>query len=320
MKNEILFLEPRFKQMIWGGNRLRTDWNYDIPGENTGECWAVSAHPNGDCVVENGTYQGKTLSQLWTDEPAMFGNVDKNGNIKEDKFPLLIKIIDAKEDLSIQVHPDDVYANAHENGSFGKTECWYILDCPEDAVLVVGHHASDREEMQKMIKDGRWKDFLQEVPVKKGDFIQIDPGTLHAIKGGIMLLETQQNSDITYRVYDYDRISDGKPRQLHIEQSMAVTQVPAAPVEKCIFHVAEGTKNQIQILMENQYYQVSRVEVEGEIVWSQTETFRIVTVLEGSGLIGGQTVKRGDHFIIPADYGEVKAEGSMTLFMSTPGK
>ena len=205
--------------MIWGGERLGTDWPYQIPGEGTGECWAVSAHPNGDCTIKEGIYAGKTLSQLWEEEPALFGNTGL------DRFPLLTKIIDAKTDLSIQVHPDDTYAKAHENGSLGKTECWYILDCEEDSALVIGHNAKDKEELTAMIREGRWNAFIRELPVKKGDFIQIDPGTVHAIKGGIMLLETQQNSDITYRVYDYDRLTEGKPRQLHVEQSIDVITV-----------------------------------------------------------------------------------------------
>lgn len=317
---QIIFLEPQFKQMIWGGNKLRTEWDYEIPGDDTGECWAVSAHPNGDCKVAAGPYAGKTLSRLWTEAPTLFDNVDSAGNLKEDKFPLLIKIIDAKADLSIQVHPDDAYAKVNENGSFGKTECWYILDCPKDATLVIGHNAGSREEMEEMIRQGRWNEFLQEVPVKKGDFIQIDPGTLHAIKGGIMLLETQQNSDITYRVYDYDRLSDGKPRPLHIEQSMAVMQVPAAPTSECMFHVEDGADNEIQVLVENQYYQVSKLKVSGVSSWEQEEGFRIVTVLEGCGLVNGTMVKKGEHFILPAGYGKVVAEGEMVLFMSTKGK
>jgi len=195
--SEILFMAPVFKQMIWGGNKLGSKWGYAIPGENTGECWAVSAHPNGDCTIKEGTFAGKTLSQLWTEEPQLFG--DTTG----DRFPLLIKIIDANDDLSIQVHPDDIYAGKNENGSFGKTECWYILDAPEGATLVIGHNAKDKAELEDMIHNGRWEEFLREVPVKRGDFIQIDPGTVHAIKGGIEILETQQNSDITYRVYYY---------------------------------------------------------------------------------------------------------------------
>ena len=191
---EILFLNPVFTKNIWGGTKLREDFGYDIEGDDIGECWGVAAHQNGDDTIREGKFKGKKLSELWKEEPQLFGNVDI------DRFPLLIKIIDAKADLSIQVHPNDEYAKVNENGSFGKTECWYIIDCPENASLVIGHNAKTKEELSDMIHEGKWKEFIREIPVKKGDFIQIDPGTVHAIKGGLMILETQQNSDITYRV------------------------------------------------------------------------------------------------------------------------
>ena len=320
MKNrELIFLQPLFKQMIWGGRRLGSDWGYDIPGENTGECWAISAHENGDCPVAAGTYEGKTLSRLWKEEPELFGNVDKEGNLRREKFPLLTKLIDAREDLSIQVHPDDSYAGLHENGSLGKTECWYILDCPEDATLVLGHHAATRQEMEEMISRGRWQDFLQQVPVKKGDFIQINPGTLHAIKGGIMLLEIQQSSDITYRVYDYGRLSGGKPRQLHLAQSLEVMQVPAAPVEECLQSVKEGQPNRIQLLAENSYYKVSRLEVRGRMEWEPEDEFCMVSVLEGCGTLNGTEIKRGQHFLIPCEFGKICLEGCVTMMIASPG-
>ena len=154
------------------------------------------------------------------------------------------------------MHPDDTYAGANENGSFGKTECWYILDAPEGATLVIGHNAKDKAELTDMIQNGRWEDFLREVPVKKGDFIQIDPGTVHAIKGGIEILETQQNSDITYRVYDYNRLTDGKPRELHIEKSLDVITVPAKSVKDSVISVAQGEKNAMNLLMSCGYYRV----------------------------------------------------------------
>ena len=172
----ILFLNPVFTHNIWGGTRLRTDFGYEVEGDDIGECWGVAAHQNGDDTIREGIYAGKKLSQLWKEEPGLFGNVDI------DRFPLLIKIIDAKDDLSIQVHPNDEYAKVNENGSFGKTECWYIIDCPENASLVIGHNAKTKEELSDMIHQGRWKEFIREIPVKKGDFIQIDPGTVHAIK------------------------------------------------------------------------------------------------------------------------------------------
>lgn len=308
---EILFLGPVFKQVIWGGDRLASEWGYDIPGSNTGECWAVSAHPNGDCAIKGGTFAGKTLSQLWTEEPVLFGGA------AGDRFPLLVKIIDAKEDLSIQVHPDDAYASEHENGSMGKTECWYILDAPDDASLVIGHNAKDKEELTDMVRNGRWTEFLREVPVKKGDFIQIDPGTVHAIKGGIEILETQQNSDITYRVYDYGRLTDGKPRQLHLDKSLDVITVPAKSVEDSIFHVKEAVGDQMVSLISCKYYHVWKIDVEQQFRFRQEHPFLIMSVLDGSGSINGQPVKKGDHFILPDGFGEIELQGRLELIAST---
>lgn len=309
-KKEILFLNPVFKQMIWGGRKLADKWHYDIPGDNTGECWAVSAHPNGDCTVKGGSYDGKKLSALWAEAPELFGNTNS------DRFPLLVKIIDAKDDLSIQVHPDDAYAGRNENGSFGKTECWYILDAPEGASLVIGHNAKDKEELADMIRNGRWKAFLREVPVKKGDFIQIDPGTVHAIKGGIEILETQQNSDITYRVYDYDRLTDGKPRELHVEKSLDVITVPARAAEDSVLSAAGGEKNEMMLLVACKYYRVWKLAVENRACFDQKYPFLIMSVIEGEGKIDGHPVKKGDHFILPDGYGETVVEGKLQMIAS----
>lgn len=312
VKKEILFCEPVFKQMIWGGNKLETAFDYQIPGDNTGECWAVSAHPNGDCTMKEGTYAGKKLSELWQELPELFGNTGL------DRFPLLIKIIDAKTDLSIQVHPDDAYAGVNENGSLGKTECWYILDCEEGSKLVVGHNATSKEELTQRIEKGQWGELIREVPVHKGDFIQIDPGTVHAIKGGIMLLETQQSSDVTYRVYDYDRLSDGKPRQLHIKQSIDVITVPAAPAEESVMHPAGRLQpNCLNELISCSCYKVWKVNVTAPMTIEQNYPFMIMSVISGDGIVESQMVKKGDHFIIPAGYGEVKMQGNMELIVST---
>ena len=141
---ELLFLEPVFKEAIWGGTKLRDSFGYDIPSDTTGECWAISAHKNGDCKIAGGRYDGRYLSQLWEEEPELFGNYPGS------QFPLLIKIIDAKNDLSIQVHPDDAYASEHENGSLGKTECWYVLDCEPGTKIVIGHNAKDKKELEEI--------------------------------------------------------------------------------------------------------------------------------------------------------------------------
>ena len=218
--HELIFLEPVFHEKIWGGRELADDWGYKIPDGPIGECWAISAHPNGDCKVAGGTFDGKYLSEVWENHREVFGAVPDGRGGEAEQFPLLIKIIDAKDDLSVQVHPDDEYAEKNENGSLGKKECWYVLGCKEGGTIVVGQKAKDAVEFQQMVNEGRWSDLLNEVPIHKGDFFQIDPGTIHAIKGGTVILETQQSSDVTYRVYDYDRKqADGDRKSTRLNSS-----------------------------------------------------------------------------------------------------
>ena len=309
---ELLFMEPVFKEAIWGGERLRDIYGYEIPSDHTGECWAVSAHKNGDCRIASGTYVGWHLSQLWEEHRELFG-AEAAGEV----FPLLVKIIDAKADLSIQVHPDNAYAAEHENGSLGKTECWYVLDCDPGATIVIGHNAKDKNEVKEMIEGKRWTDFIRQIPVKKGDFFQIDPGCVHAIKGGTLILETQQSSDITYRVYDYDRLSDGKPRQLHIQQSIDVITAPYVEnVEDKPFLEEDSDQVKKLHLVTCPYYTCSKVDVTG--VWENDfgGGFTNVSILEGSGKVDGTPVKKGQHFIIPANYGCCRFEGQMSLIYS----
>lgn len=310
-KKPILFLEPVFKQMIWGGNRLREKYGYHIPSENTGECWGIAAHPTGDCVIADGVYQGRTLSHLWKEQPELFGNPE------EKEFPLLIKILDAREDLSIQVHPDDAYARENENGASGKTECSYILDCPENAELIVGHNARTKEELQEMVSKGEWNRLIRRVPIKKGDFIQVEPGTVHAITKGLLLLEIQQNSDVTYRIYDYDRLQNGKPRQLHIKQGLDVIQVPATPVEQCIKNVNHLPKDKMNLLLSNQCFSVWKLDLTSSFEVEQNYPFLTVSVMEGEGSIDGQPIKKGDNFILPSGYGNAIFEGQISLMMTS---
>lgn len=306
---DIIFLEPIFKTAIWGGKKLGTMFDYDIPADNTGECWAISAHSNGDCLIAYGQNKDRSLSWLWDNHRELFGNV------KGDVFPLLIKIIDAKADLSIQVHPDDKYAMVNEKGSLGKTECWYILDCDEDARIVIGHNAKDKEELKQMIKNKRWMDLINVRPIKKGDFFQINPGTVHAIKGGTVLLETQQSSDITYRLYDYDRLDNGKPRELHIDKSIDVITCPHVDV-KTRGDIIKGEAYSIEELIKSSYYTVKKVTLDGEVDFTQDKPFLNVSVIEGQGEIDGRTIKKGSHFILPYGYGDYQLKGTMDLIIS----
>lgn len=314
-----------FKQVIWGGSRMRDEYGYDIPGDDTGECWAISAHRNGDCVISGGEYEGRTLSWLWKNRPELFGRKADDGKV----FPLLVKIIDAKQDLSIQVHPDDRYAAEHENGSSGKTECWYILDCDPGATIIIGHNARTKEELESMINKGDWNGFIREIPVKKGDFLQIYPGTVHAIKGGTMILETQQNSDLTYRVYDYDRVWNGSPRQLHIQQSIDVIGVPFTGSEardkgEPLRRLDEGTDTDTgaascEPLIRCDYYQVWKLNVNGSARYAQDRPFMLCSVIDGEGRVSvdDRPVRKGDHFILTAECREVLFTGRLSLICSS---
>lgn len=306
---EIIFLESIFHEKIWGGTKLKDQFGYKIPSSQTGECWAVSAHPSGDCSIKNQRYKGKTLSWLWENEKDLFGNP------KEDKFPLLTKIIDAKDDLSVQVHPDDEYASKHENGELGKTECWYILDCDEGAELVLGHYAADKAHLRKFIEKGQWETLLKKVPIKPGDFFYIPAGTIHAIGKGTLILETQQSSDLTYRVYDYDRLENGKPRQLHVEKTIDVTTAPHVdyPVDREITQLENSTKEH---LVSEKYFSVYKLNVFGRQEISEGKKFKIVSVLKGEGTIDGMNIRKGDHFIIPYNYGSFTLDGDLNLIIS----
>ncbi len=301
--------KPVFSHTIWGGTKLRTDWGFNETGDDIGECWTIAAHPHGDVSVSGGKYDGMHLSELWAEHRELFGNTEG------DRFPLLIKIITASDDLSIQVHPDDDYAKKNENGSLGKTECWYIVDCEKDSKLVIGHNARTKAELEEMIDEGRWTEFIREIPVKKGDFINIVPGTVHAIKGGITVLESQQNSDITYRVYDYDRMQNGLPRELHIDKSKDVITVPALSVDKSV--ISEDGLSGVKKLLSCKYFDVFRINVDGEETFSEKRPFLLASVIEGNGEADGEKIKKGDAFMLPSGYDKLSFKGRMKIIISS---
>ena len=320
---QILFLKPILKESIWGGTRL-AEFGYDLPSDHVGECWGISAHPNGCSSVVGGAYDGRRLDDLWREESALFGrssSADERPDNWEAEmtmrygFPLLIKLIDAQDDLSIQVHPDDAYALANENGALGKTECWYVLKAEEGAEIVIGHHAKTKDELERMVREGRMRELIREIPVKAGDFFQIEPGTIHAIKKGTMLLETQENSDITYRLYDYDRLQNGKKRPLHIEQSLAVIKVPYVdnPAEPQVKKVPGAV---ITRFVTCTFYTVYLTEIDGTAKIPLSGMFHTMSVIEGEGFLDGSKVRKGDHLILSAGYGEACAVGHFTAVVT----
>ena len=307
----ILKIKPVFKEMIWGGHKLKDEFGYDIPSDSTGECWAISGHKNGDCEIEDGEYASKSVSWLWQNHRELFGDVEG------DQFPLLVKIIDAKNDLSVQVHPNDEYANVHEN-SLGKTECWYVLQADEGTKMVMGHHVKTKEEFIQAIENDDYDHLLNSFEINKVDFFYIPSGTLHAICSGSLIYEAQQSSDITYRVYDYHRKDkDGNERQLHVQQSIDVTTVPSNNESNKLFentHLDHGSKTRY---VHSEYFIVDCYRMDGENTIVNDKPFQMVSIIEGEGTMDGQEVKKGDHFIVCSDQKEVSYDGRMTIMITT---
>ena len=308
MKN-LLFMKPYCREVIWGGQRLKEIYGYETSGCHTGEAWVVSANENGQSVVDRGEYKGRTLKELWDSHRELFGN------LPGEEFPLLVKLIDAREDLSIQVHPDDGYARLHEAGARGKNECWYILDCPQEADIIIGHRAKSRGELARMVEEKRWDHLLNVIPIHKGDCFYIPSGTIHAIRRGTLLLEIQQNSDLTYRLYDYGRLQDGKPRKLHIKESLEVVSCPSMPENTREPEIRHGNYTSC-ILARSPFFTVEMWKGEGEQVICQPHPFMIIDLLEGQGTINGQRARKGDHLIATAGCESLRLEGSFHLVAS----
>ncbi|WP_280169439.1 mannose-6-phosphate isomerase, class I [Priestia megaterium] len=313
---EPIFLTPIFQERIWGGSRLKETYDYPIKSPLTGECWAISAHPHGESSVRCGEHKGLTLSELWNNHRHLFGN---HGS---EKFPLLTKILDANEDLSVQVHPDDDYAKEHENGESGKTECWYVIDCAEDADIIIGHHAQTKKEFINKIKNGCWDQLLQRIKIKPGDFFYIPSGTLHAICKGTLLLETQQNSDTTYRVYDYDRRDkNGNLRELHLQKSLDVITIPhkESKFTPESFQTKEAT---IITFIKSDYFTVSKWIIKDQLSMKQNQLFMLFSVIEGKGFLETNKEKyalcKGDHFILPYELGNFNIKGNIQFIVSYP--
>lgn len=312
-------LQPVFKEIVWGGNRLKNDYGFKSDLNNIAEAWMLCAREDGDNVIVNGEYAGKSFKELVSKVPELLGTKGK----EYAEFPLLIKFIDAKSDLSVQVHPDDEYARIHEN-SYGKTEAWYILDCDEGAQLIYGFKKTiSQDEFRKSIEDNTFLENVNKVNVKKGDVFFINAGTLHAIGGGILLAEVQQNCNTTYRVYDYGRLVDGKPRELHIEKAIDVTDTvpPTRSGDPDGERIAvEGAVT--RELCSCEFFKMSTIEVDGSYSLDVTdESFVSLLILSGDGSVScGESVVSvgsGDSVFVPAGSGKALLEGNFEVLVST---
>ncbi len=301
-----LKLKPALKDYLWGGTRLKTEYQMVTTLSKVAEAWVLSTHKDGPNIVMNGELTGKTLAEA----VEIFGPkcLGKNGE-KFSYFPILVKLIDAKDDLSVQVHPDDTYA-LREAGEYGKTEMWYIVDCEEGASLYYGFQKNiTKEEFRTRINENTLTDILNSVPVKKGDVFFIPAGTIHAIRKGIFIAEIQQNSNTTYRVSDYGRLgADGRPRPLHIEQAIAVTELTPPPV---------SPPTEQGVLADCPYFKVTRLDTTktNQITVDDT-SFAALLCLEGSVLVDGVCLEKGQAAFVPAGRGTLTLEGKAILLES----
>lgn len=316
---KILKLTPAIKDYIWGGTRLSKEFDMVTFTDKQAEAWVLSCHSAGESIIENGEFQGRSLSDVLKNEGK--GYLGTNCEKFED-FPILIKLIDAKDNLSVQVHPDDEYAMRVE-GEYGKTEAWYIVDCDDDAEIIYGFKKDiTKEEFRKSIEENTLLDYVNRVKVKKGDIFFIEAGTLHAICKGILLAEVQQNSNTTYRVYDYGRLQNGKPRELHIDKAVDVTSTKAldcsgAPMGEKINK--DGYSE--TLLTKCELFTVKRLEItEKAVITADESSFVSLVCLDGNGVVmhgdSCVTLYKGESLFVPAGFGEFEILGDLTVIES----
>ena len=308
-KNKPLMLKPSGKDYLWGGKRLNDEFEKGIELSPLAETWECSTHPDGPSYVVGGEFDGKELAEVLRKHPEYLGERHKD----EKELPILIKFIDAQKDLSIQVHPTDKYAKEYENGQRGKTEMWYILDASKDAKLIYGlNKRCAKEEIKTAIKNATLMNYLQQVPVEKDDLFFIRAGTIHALGAGVLVAEIQESSNLTYRLYDYDRIGkDGKKRELHVDKALAVADLnnsmePRQPLR--VLKYQQGVAS--ELLTRCKYFEVYRMLVNTERrqkVYYQADeiSFRVLLCVNGCGTISCKNESiafyKGDCIFVPAN-------------------
>ena len=300
---DIVKLYPECKDNIWGGVKLKEKYGKNTDKDPVAESWELSFHKDGPTRLEN----GKTLQES-------VACTDLGANCEGFPFfPMLVKLIDAKQDLSVQVHPSDSYALKHEN-SFGKTEMWYIVEADEGAGIYLGFKEKvSLEEYETAIKEKRLTELLNFFEVKAGDCYFIPSGTIHAIGTGCLICEIQQNSNLTYRVYDYGRKDkNGNERELHIDKALKVTSLDGYQYAPLDLKTAQG-----DLLGISKYFTTTAVQVRGErVLFEDKNSFKCITCVQGEGEINGKKMRLGDSFFVPASYGKICLQGEMSLIMA----
>ena len=304
--------ENLYYDKIWGGRDLE-EFRTNLPQGDIGESWGIACHPNGTGIVANGELKGKSFTEIIEE----FGHSLVGTKVSTEKFPLLVKLINSREKLSVQVHPGDEYAKRVEN-EFGKTEAWYVVAAKPGAKLIVGTKKCDKVVFAKAIEEGKCEDYLNVVDVKKGDCFLINSGLVHAICEGLIIAEIQQNSDVTYRVYDY-----GRPREIHVEKSLDVINFDLEAANLSNNEVVKFDGFSKVDFCENEYFGMQKINVENQ--WSDCsneEKFFILTFVEGNGIIEGEgfseEIKMGDSYLIPATLGKYVVKGNIEVIKSYP--
>lgn len=315
-----LLMQAPVKDYIWGGTRLREKYNKVSTADKLAESWELSCHPAGPSVIANGSAKGETLEQyLEKNGMELLGSKGKDCK----NFPIMIKLIDAKDNLSVQVHPNDEYALKNE-GELGKTEMWYVIDAEPGAELLYGVEKEiTRQELADSLANGTITEICHHAPVKKGDVFFIPAGTIHAIGKGILLAEVQENSNTTYRLYDYGRLgNDGKPRQLHVQQGTEVCSLKPLPLVDKRQQVTLSSDCTAELLVSCEYFNTYSLELSGAShLKADAESFHTFTVLEGNLVLTHQGEKlpmeAGQSVFLPANMGEYTIEGQAHLIFTT---
>lgn len=313
---EILKLQPCGKDYLWGGTRLRDEYGKKIDLTPLAETWECSVHPAGPSVIANGEFKGQTLAEVLKRHPEYLGSKVKNGEL-----PVLVKFIDAKQDLSVQVHPDDEYAQEHE-GDNGKTEMWYVIDAEKGASLIYGfQHKVTEEILRKAVETGTLDKHLQKVEVHKGDTYFVPAGTVHGIGEGILIAEIQESSNVTYRVYDYDRVDkNGKKRELHFDKAVQVMDMGVTPDikrKKRLVKFYPGCSR--ELLCRCKYFETERIQVTKGFSFSVMEnSFQVLMCLDGYGQVevdGDKPVRfsKGETVFLPAGIGRCLIIGDTSV-------
>lgn len=326
MMNAPFFLRPAGKDYLWGGNRLNDDFSKDIALSPLAETWECSTHPDGPSTVASGEFAGRELRDILREHPEYLGShprsVMRRHGLDETELPILVKLIDAKRDLSIQVHPDDSYAEAHER-SLGKTEMWYVLDAAKGAKLVCGlRQEMTADTLRDAICAGTVERYLQRVTIHKNDVFFIPAGTIHAIGAGALVAEIQENSNLTYRLYDYGRVDkSGRPRELHIDKALAVADLreAARPVQPMrVLQYRRGCAS--ELLCRCEYFMVERILLNTErcremvSYRAESGSFTVFLCIDGCGSVCWDMemlpLFRGDCIFMPADSAECHFHGT----------